>query len=172
MMRQIVISLAMIAPMAGWAACPEPADRTDDLLALFAQVREAQNPNTAQPITNRMWDIWAKARDEAAQEILDRGLRKRAAQDFRGATEDFEALIAYCPTYAEGYNQRAYVRFILQDYAGALTDLDQAIHLSPNHMAAQAGRALTLLGLGREEEGQAALRAASLLAVHTRAGWG
>lgn len=164
-MKQIVCTMLIaISPGMAWADCPEFHERTSDLLALFAEVRDASNPATAQPITNRMWEIWATAPDETAQEILDRGLRRRASRDFLGATEDFDALIAYCPTYAEGYNQRAFVRFILQDFDGALTDLERAIELSPNHLAAQAGRALTLLGLGREEEGQAALRTA--LEIH------
>jgi Flp pilus assembly protein TadD len=41
-----------------------------------------------------------------------------------------------------------------------LTDLDRAIELSPNHVAALSGRALSLLGLKRLDEARDALNTA------------
>ena len=38
-----------------------------------------------------------------------------------------------------------------------IADLERAIELSPRHIGALSGRAITLIGLGKEEEGQAAL---------------
>ncbi|MFD2854504.1 tetratricopeptide repeat protein [Seohaeicola zhoushanensis] len=63
----------------------------------------------------------------------------------------------YCPDYAEGYNQRAFAYYLTEKFGPALEDLDRAIALSPNHVAALSGRALTLLGLGRTEEAARAL---------------
>ena len=67
-------------------------------------------------------------------------------------------MVAYCPHYAEGYNQRAFVNFIARDYARALPDLEAAIERDPTHVAAIAGQALTLFGLGRMKAGRAVLR--------------
>ena len=145
------------------AACPAPPDHADALADLLKQVQQAPNEYQARLIANDMWALWADAPDEVAQEVLDRGMRKRSAFDLIGAVEDFDRLIAYCPDYAEGYNQRAFVRFLQQDYARALEDLDRAIALSPTHVAALSGKALSLMGLGRMEEGQAVLRLALAL---------
>ncbi len=142
------------------SACPSAPDHSEALADLLRQAQEAPNEYQARLITNDMWALWADAPDEAAQEVLDRGMRKRRAFDLLGAAADFDRLIAYCPEYAEGYNQRAFVRFIQQDYARALDDLDRALALSPTHVAALAGKAMTLIGLGRMEEGQAVLRQA------------
>jgi Tfp pilus assembly protein PilF len=46
------------------------------------------------------------------------------------------------------------------DYASAIDDLDKALELAPDHIAAMAGRALTLQGLGRIKAAQSALREA------------
>ena len=99
-----------------------------------------------------MWDIWLRAPDEAAQQVLDRGMRLRSEYDFLGAFEAFNALVRYCPDYAEGYNQRAFVSYLREDYAAALVDLDAALGLSPNHVGAQSGRALTLMRMQRIPE--------------------
>jgi tetratricopeptide (TPR) repeat protein len=105
-----------------------------------------------------MWALWTQAPDEAAQELLDSGMRKRGVYDFLGAIEDFDRLVRYCPNYAEGYNQRAFVRFLRQEYDLALKDLDKTLQLSPTHVGALSGKALTLMGLGQVEAGQAVLR--------------
>ncbi|SLN55413.1 lipoprotein NlpI [Falsiruegeria litorea R37] len=111
-------------------------------------------------MSNKMWTYWADAPNEQAQSILDRGMAKRAAWDLLGAREDFDALIAYCPKYAEGYNQRAFVHFLSQNFQAALLDLDQALALSPDHVAALSGRALSLLGLNRIDEARETLQSA------------
>ncbi len=98
------------------------------------------------------------APDAAAQEMLDAGIALIRAADYAAATAMLDGLVTYCPDYAEGYNQRAFASFLSGDYGAALDDLDRALALSPNHVAALSGKALTLLGLGRVPEGQAVLR--------------
>lgn len=144
-----------------WAdICPQAPDHSDSLSALISDVQAAETEKEARIVSNKMWSFWADAPNEQAQAILDRGMSKRAAWDLLGARKDFDTLIAYCPNYAEGYNQRAFVHFLSQNYQAALVDLDQALTLSPNHVAALSGRALSLLGLNRIEEARETLQAA------------
>ncbi|MCB1364578.1 MAG: tetratricopeptide repeat protein [Rhodobacteraceae bacterium] len=143
--------------------CPASPDHAAELDRLYAQAQAAGSEAEARAFTNRMWELWADAPDEPAQAVLDRGMSLRASYDFLGALEEFDRLIAYCPNYAEGYNQRAFVNFLRQDYAAALPDLERALDLSPDHAAAMSGRALTLLALGRTSEARAALEQALAL---------
>ncbi|WP_413782784.1 tetratricopeptide repeat protein [Thalassovita sp.] len=161
MWKPLAISL-WLAGTGAWA-CPSPPDHSAALDALLTQVQAAESETEGRLITNRMWELWATAPDDAAQAVLDSGLRKRASYDFLGALAEFDKLVDYCPDYAEGYNQRAFVNFIRQDYAVALEDLDRALDLSPRHVAAMAGKALTLMGLGRMYEGQQVLKQALAL---------
>lgn len=126
----------------------------------MAAIKAAPNERTAQEISQSLWQLWATAPDAQSQELLDRGMTQRGAFDFLGAIETFDRLIAYCPDYAEGWNQRAFVSFLQQDYEPALRDLDQALALDPDHIAALSGKALTLFGLGRDDDGQRVLRQA------------
>ncbi|RVT85943.1 tetratricopeptide repeat protein [Rhodobacteraceae bacterium CCMM004] len=107
-----------------------------------------------------MWEIWTDAPDEIAQALLDDGMARRSSYDFLGAQAAFDRLVGYCPDYAEGYNQRAFVAFLRQDYAAALEDLDRALARAPSHVGALSGKALTLMGLGRMDAAQETLRAA------------
>lgn len=153
----LILGLALL-PVSGMAQnCPPSPDHTDELEILFAQVQAVPTEGAARPVMNKMWELWAKAPDETAQEILNRGMRKRASHDLLGAMADFETLIAYCPDFAEGYNQRGFVAFIRQDYLAALKDLNKVLMINPYHLGALSGRALTFMALGRNADARSDL---------------
>jgi len=137
--------------------CPAPPDHEAALEELIAGVQAAPNEMQARELSNEMWGYWADAPDEQAQAILDRGMTLRRSFDLLGARAEFDRLIRYCPDYAEGYNQRAFVAFLGRDYEAALPDLDRTLELSPRHIGALSGRALSLVGLGRLAEARVAL---------------
>lgn len=143
-----------------WAECPAAPDISDDLSQLIGEIRDAPNDMAARDISSQMWQLWLQAPDEAAQAVLDEGMRRRESYDFLGAIDAYDRLIAYCPNYAEGYNQRAFIFFLQEKFDAALPDLDRALALSPRHVGAQSGRALTLMNLGRLDEARTQLRAA------------
>lgn len=158
-MRHAAILLLFTAG-AAFAECPAPPDIDAEEARILAEAREATSETAARPLRNRLWELWAKAPDEAAQELLDRGMAARASWNFLDAMDAFNRLVDYCPDYAEGYNQRAFVSFLREDFASALVDLDLALERRPTHVAALSGKALTLMGLGRHDEAQAVLRLA------------
>lgn len=153
-------TLALSAPVAAQTVCPRGIDFTAQVAGLFNEANKAMTQEEGDRISNRMWEIWTKAPDPYAQELLNSGMARREMYDFEMAEDVFGELIAYCPDYAEGWNQRAFIRFLRQDFEGALPDLDEALRLNPSHVGALSGKALTLLNLGRMDEGQAVLRQA------------
>jgi tetratricopeptide (TPR) repeat protein len=154
---------ALAASPALSQTCPPPRDISEEMTVLIEAAQAAENPGEGQRISDDMWALWADAPDAAAQEILDSGMRKRSSFDLLGAITEFDRLVTYCPDYAEGYNQRAFAYFLAQDFEAALTDLERAIALSPRHVAALSGKALTLIGLGRTAEAALVLREALAL---------
>ena len=162
-MRRLLVSVALASLAQGGAAkeeCPPPKDHGVELARLVQELRDAPSRSAAILITNRMWTLWADAPDAQAQEMLDRGMKLREGFDYEGAIAALDALVAYCPDYAEGYNQRAFVNFLKKNHAAALPDLDRALALSPTHLGALTGRAMVLMALGREDEAQLDLKEA------------
>lgn len=115
-------------------------------------------------LASQIWRIWSTAPDADAQAMLDFGIERIGWGEFGEAEKALTRLITYCPDYPEGWNQRAFARFLARDYAGAMSDLDQTLQLEPRHFGALAGRGLTLLSQGDQLQGLAAIRAA--VAVH------
>jgi tetratricopeptide (TPR) repeat protein len=150
--------LAIVVATPALAECPPPADVAEDQSRLSAQLRHAPGPGEAREIQNELWQLWTAAPDEAAQELLDRGMAMREGYDLAGSRAELDELVEYCPDYPEGYNQRAFSAFLAQDYGAALDDLETVLDMNPEHVPARAGLALTLMGLGRTDAAQGVLR--------------
>ncbi|MEP2506641.1 MAG: tetratricopeptide repeat protein [Paracoccaceae bacterium] len=155
-MRLIFATLALAFPLVA-SACPDAPDRSADMAALIDAARAAPTEQKGREIGQKMWEIWATAPDEEAQAILDRGLTRLSGYDRLGAISDFDKLIAYCPDYAEGHNQRAFAYFLSGDFEEAVLSLHRALALNPTHVAARAGLALSFLQLGELEKARVEL---------------
>ena len=158
-----LLALAIVIATPAFATCPPVPDTIAEESQILSKVRVAPNERAARLLSNDLWALWTLAPDDHAQELLDRGMQARGSYDFDSAIQAFDRLVDYCPDYAEGYNQRAFVNFLRENYDQALTDLDEAIARRPHHVAAIAGKALTLIGLKRDVEAQRVLREALAL---------
>ena len=157
------IPFALLAAPVFAETCPAAPDHSARLGEIIIELQASRGAGEARLLSDELWTLWTDAPDSMAQELLDAGMSKRSGFDFLGARDTLDELVEYCPEYAEGYNQRAFASYLRQDFAAALVDLDRAIELSPNHIAAISGRGLTLMGLGRHDEAQEALKAAVAL---------
>ncbi|MFT5065353.1 MAG: tetratricopeptide (TPR) repeat protein [Yoonia sp.] len=158
-----IIPLAVIAAPAVAEQCPTGPDHAARLDQIIVELGRTTGPQAASPLSQELWELWLDAPDPAAQAILDEGMAQRESFDFLGARDTLDGLVEYCPDYAEGYNQRAFASFLRRDYNAALVDLNKALEIMPNHIAALSGKGMTLMGMGRNEEGQEALRGALAL---------
>ncbi|KPP93618.1 MAG: TPR repeat [Rhodobacteraceae bacterium HLUCCA08] len=159
----LVLATLFAAPAPALAECPPVPDHAEAYAQLYDALSDAETPAEAQALSDALWDLRLIAPDEPAQALLDQGLARRNAGDLPGSIRALDRLVAYCPEYAEGWNQRAFSHFLGHDHAAALPDLDRALALDPRHLGALTGRALTLLGLGRDDEAYAVLRQALAL---------
>ncbi|MFY9238634.1 MAG: hypothetical protein WAO78_07180 [Roseovarius sp.] len=158
-MKHALIALLFASPALAETCAPVP-DYTAELTSLIDAAKAAPDISAGRMISDQMWSYWAKAPDARAQELLDEAMSRRESYDYDGAMLAIEGLLAYCPDYAEGYNQRAFVNFLRQDYEAALPDLVRTLEITPQHVAALTGQAMTLMALDRKAEAALALRAA------------
>ncbi len=159
----LALALLPLPAPAPASECPDwELDRAREG-ALIAELQAAPDETAARGLNGALWKLWTQAPDAHAQDLLDSGMARMRMGDMRKAIAAFTALIDYCPDFAEGYNQRAFAHYLRQDFAPALADLDAALARSPRHVGALSGRALTLMGLGRDREALDALRAALAL---------
>lgn len=163
MFRLAAPLLALLAAPALGESCPPAPDITGALDTLIADAQAAQTYMAGRDAFFDMQALWRTAPDSWSGELMDVVQERIAIGDHHGAMLGLDALVDYCPTWAEAWNQRAFVKFRQEDYEAALADVERAVALAPRHVAALSGKGLTLMRLGREDEGDAVLREAVAL---------
>ncbi len=135
-------AIALICGLLGLVA-PALADQRDPRLnGLFAQLKGFSGPAEAAPATRQIWAIWLEASDRAAGALLQKGIDDMSRGDHRAALEAFDKVVAMAPDFAEGWNKRATVHFLMDNLDQSLKDIARTLELEPRHFGALSGRGL------------------------------
>jgi tetratricopeptide (TPR) repeat protein len=127
---------------------PAAADQNDPRLGdLFARLKAAPNVHAAQDVERAIWGIWIESDDEVIALLMQQGLAAMARRDLRAALGKFDQIVKIAPGFAEGWNKRATVYYLLGNYAESLHDIDKTLELEPRHFGAMSGRGLVLIEL-------------------------
>src|SRR5712691_6891611 len=86
-------------------------------------------------------------------------------QELEEALALFTRIIERAPDFAEGWNKRATVRYLAEDYAGAIRDCEETLARNAHHFGALSGQGLCYMALRQPREAAALFRRA--LEVHS-----
>lgn len=139
------------------------AQRERTVVSLLSEIANAKDLGRSaelQKLIRKAW-LFHESSDVASQ--LQIGLRCLDVDDLQGAQTSFEGVVDSDPTFTEGWKKLASVRYMLEDYTGALGATEKALALEPAHFGALVGMGLVLQQLGRPEEAAQASRSASLV---------
>ena len=154
--RSLLTAMAVLPALAAFAE-----DQGSGRERLFRTLRDAQTERQGRIAEDAVWRMWmAEAPTPAIAEAVAEAMRVRERYDWDKALAILDGVVTDAPDYAEGWNQRAFVRFLKQDLDGSLEDIERALALEPRHFAALSGQAMIFMRQGRMELGQAALRRA------------
>jgi tetratricopeptide (TPR) repeat protein len=128
------------------------ADQHDPSLPkLFQFLKTTTSPDEAGAIEDRIWSVWAETGDPALDHLMLQSSDAMDHDDFQAALKDLDTVTATKPSFAEGWNKRATVYFLMGDYQKALADIDRTLELEPRHFGALSGLGLTNMKLGRDD---------------------
>lgn len=128
-----------------------PSAASIQLDRLFSQLAQSKTPEDAKVIEDLIWDVWNRSGSISVDLLMDRALEALAAGDYDNSLTFLDEIVDLAPGYSEGWNKRATVHFLRDDYASALGDLEATLALEPRHFGAIAGLALVLEDLGDKE---------------------
>lgn len=147
-LAQVVVLVALMA------AGPAIADQTDPRLKdLFARLRTAESAEAAQPVEAEIWKIWRETGDPAADRLIAAGVIAMNAGQYDLALQTFDRLVKTKPDFAEGWNKRATLLYLLGRYPDSVADIAKVLALEPRHFGALSGLALCDERLGKDAEG-------------------
>ena len=160
----LLAALAMLAAAAG----PAWADQKDPRLpALFAALAAATTPEQGLRAERRIWSIWIRHRSSRVESLMRLGLHYMGGGALDGALRAFGKAVENDPEFAEGWNKRATVNYLMGDYAASVRDIERTLELEPRHFGAFAGLGLIYRAIGRPASALKAFEKA--LEIHPQA---
>jgi len=145
--RSTGFACLLVWALAGLLA-PAHADQKDPRLDdLFAHLQDVTEPQDVFATERKIWSIWLEASDEKAQRLLDAGIDAMNKGDHGSAMDAFDEVIAVAPDFAEGWNKRATLHYIMGNLERSLEDIEKTLELEPRHFGALSGRGLVYANL-------------------------
>jgi tetratricopeptide (TPR) repeat protein len=123
----------------------------DDLPALFRQLRDPDD--LVRALTeNSIWQTWSRSGDAKVDALFKVGVEQMNQGRTEAAIDTFTEIIKRKPDFAEGWNKRATIYFLVGDYDKSLADCDEVIKRNPQHWGALSGYGRIYVQLDRPEE--------------------
>ncbi len=162
-MQRFLIWLATAATLT--FAPPGAAGQGDPRLdVLFDKLKSTADVVEARSIEKSIWRVWLLSGDAKVDSIMARGLRAMTFRDHAAALGMFDQIVNRAPGFAEGWNKRATIYYMLGNYDASVADIERTLALEPRHFGALSGLGLIRLAQGNETAALEAFDAA--LAVH------
>jgi tetratricopeptide (TPR) repeat protein len=118
----------------------------EDVPALVRALRDVDSRVRAFA-ENAIWQVWSRSGDAEADRLFALGVERMHAGQGEAAVETFTEVIARRPEFAEGWNKRATVYYLLGEYAKSLADCDEVLKRNPYHFGALSGYGMIYLQL-------------------------
>lgn len=142
-MRRALILLLGIVTWAPALIGPASGDQLDRRLdGLFDQLQTTSSEAEAAAAQQQIWQIWVESDDVQVNRLMSAGIRALAAQQFAVALETFDRMVEQAPDFAEGWNKRATVHYLMGDYRASVLDIERTLELEPRHFGALSGLGL------------------------------
>jgi tetratricopeptide (TPR) repeat protein len=131
------LTLGIFLTLSGQSAW---ADQKDPRLsALFDELKNAKSAAIANTFEDKIWQIWLEHSDKRTQEVTLIGISFMNSGQFDLAELAFTEAIDKNPDFAEAWNKRATLRYLVGDLEGSVADCANVLNLEPRHYGAMAG---------------------------------
>ncbi len=124
---------------------------TGDLPAVFRLLRDPDD--LVRALTeNAIWQIWSRSGDPAVDQLFAVGVEQMNHGEAQAAIATFSEIIRRKPEFAEGWNKRATMYFLVGEYDKSLQDCDEVIKRNPQHWGVLSGYGQIYVQLDKPEE--------------------
>ena len=122
-------------------------DRNDQLNKLFKELK-IENVSSTYIVEQKIWKIWSThPTDEKLTSILEEGSRLVQDQKLVKAIDIYTDVIEMDPTWAEAWNKRATVYYMIGEFKKSQYDIDKVLELENRHFGALAGQGMVNIKL-------------------------
>ena len=127
-------------------------ERDVELNNLFSELKK-NIPSLSSRIAQQIWTLWSThPTDQKLTSLLDEGSRLVQDQQLNRAIDVFTEAIELDPNWAEAWNKRATVFYMVGEFQKSQKDIDKVLKLEKRHFGALAGQGLVNIQLRNYEK--------------------
>lgn len=160
-MRSLLLAVVLLFAVPASLSADQEDPRLD---ILFDALAEAPNHQQAWNVEQLIWAVWLDHENERVERMMSVSAAAMGEGLLEAALGEVDKVVAQAPDYAEGWNRRATILYMMNRFEDSLADIEQVLQLEPRHFGALSGRGLCYMAMGRLEEAEVALIAA--LEIH------
>jgi tetratricopeptide (TPR) repeat protein len=124
------------------------AEQLDDL---FQTLKSASSKEAAQAAEDGIWHLWLESGSDTVDLLMAWAMKAMQAKDYATALDFLDRIIIMKPDYAEGWNKRATVYFLMNDYSKSIADIGKTLALEPRHFGALSGLGMIMREIGEDK---------------------
>ena len=129
------------------------ADQNDPRLNnLFKKLNETENQQEISNLISDIWNIWYEVEDPKVIEYFEKGIQAMSLRNYPLAIRFFNNLIKEDASFAEAWNKRATVHFMMGNFDKSMNDIIKTLELEPRHFGALDGMGLIFIHQGQFQE--------------------
>jgi len=111
-----------------------------------------------------LWEVWSRSGNDDIDHLLRAGIVEMQHGQLEASIDTFSEVIRRRPDFAEGWNKRATVYYLVGEYRKSAADCDEVLKRNPAHFGALSGYGMIWLRL--DEPARALERFEQALAVN------
>ena len=154
-----VLGTSMLLPSLAYS------DQSDlRLNDLFGVLQQTDDANLIRNTENQIWEIWLQHSNADVEQLMLLGTQRMNYQRYTDALAVFTQIIQRFPEYAEAWNKRATLHYVVGNLDASIADIEKTLALEPRHFGALSG--LGMVYIQREELSKAKQAFEDLIRVH------
>jgi tetratricopeptide (TPR) repeat protein len=142
------------------------ADRTRGLDFLFGALKVAPDQASAKHVEGRIWALWTQTSSDTTMLLMTRAKTAIEKKQIDVALKLLDKVVKLKPDYVEGWNRRATLYYLQNDYAKSLADIREVLTREPRHFGALAGLGMIMQEVGDDKRALDAFRKALEINPH------
>jgi tetratricopeptide (TPR) repeat protein len=131
-------------------------DRAARLDALFEILQSTTDASEGARAERAVWAIWQHSGVADVDALMSMSLLAMQARDYVRALVLLSRIVETMPEFAEAWNKRATVYFLVKDYEKSIADIAETLALEPRHFGALSGLGMIMERIGDDRRAIAA----------------
>jgi tetratricopeptide (TPR) repeat protein len=159
-MRRMFVAVVLWAVVAVGPGQVEARQDDPRIDGLFDRLHSIDDGNEAKLLMTMIWRLWAESGSPTVDMLFSRGIEAMNAENFDTALKMFNSVVEMDPKFAEGWNARATLHYLMGNYIESIQDIDKTLALEPRHWGALSGLGMIYQNMERSRDALQAYRRA------------